>query len=58
MVTHFILHMHFCTVSALQAVLFAAWRLIWPVTACQAGDIFAGGAFAVALIARRLNRHF
>jgi membrane protease YdiL (CAAX protease family) len=48
MLTHFLQRMRFRIANALQAVLFAAWHLVWPLKAYLTGDASAAGAFAQA----------
>jgi len=46
MLPHFLQRMRFRTANLLQAALFAAWHLVWPVKAYLSGDVSAGGALA------------
>lgn len=48
MLTHFMLRMRFRTANLLQAGLFAAWHMVWPVKAYLDGDASAAGALAQA----------
>jgi membrane protease YdiL (CAAX protease family) len=48
MLTHFLQRMRFRTANTLQAALFAAWHLAWPLKAYLTGDASAAGAFAQA----------
>ena len=48
MLPHFLLRMRFRNANLLQASLFAAWHLVWPVKAYLIGDVSATGAFAQA----------
>jgi membrane protease YdiL (CAAX protease family) len=46
MLTHFLQRMRFRTANVLQAALFAAWHLVWPLKAYLAGDASAAGLSA------------
>jgi membrane protease YdiL (CAAX protease family) len=46
MLTHFLQRMRFRTANVLQAALFAAWHLVWPLKAYLAGDASAAGLLA------------
>jgi len=46
MLTHFLQRMRFRTANLLQAVLFAAWHLVWPLKAYLTGDVSAAGVLA------------
>jgi membrane protease YdiL (CAAX protease family) len=46
MLTHFLQRWRLGAANLLQAVLFAAWHLVWPLKAYLAGDASAGGAVA------------
>jgi membrane protease YdiL (CAAX protease family) len=48
MLPHFLQRMRFRTANVLQAALFAAWHLVWPLKAYLAGDVSLTGAFARA----------
>jgi membrane protease YdiL (CAAX protease family) len=48
MLPHFLQRMRFRTANLLQATLFAAWHLVWPIKAYLNGDVSAAGAFAQA----------
>lgn len=48
MLPHFVQRMRFRTANLLQASLFAAWHLVWPIKAYLNGDVSAVGAFAQA----------
>jgi uncharacterized protein len=48
MLPHFMQRMGFRSANLLQASLFAAWHLVWPIKAYLHGDVSAGGAFAQA----------
>ncbi len=46
MLPHFLQRMRFRTANLLQASLFAAWHLVWPIKAYLNGDVSAAGALA------------
>jgi membrane protease YdiL (CAAX protease family) len=46
MLTHFLRRKGFGTANVLQAVLFAAWHLVWPLKAYLAGEVSATGVIA------------
>jgi membrane protease YdiL (CAAX protease family) len=46
MLTHFLQRLRFGAANLLQAVLFAAWHLVWPLKAYLTGDVSAAGAIA------------
>jgi uncharacterized protein len=46
MLPHFLQRMRFRTANVLQAGLFAAWHLVWPLKAYLTGDVSAAGALA------------
>jgi membrane protease YdiL (CAAX protease family) len=46
MLTHFLQRMTFWRANALQAALFAAWHLVWPLKAFLSGETSALGALA------------
>jgi membrane protease YdiL (CAAX protease family) len=48
MLPHFLQRMRFATANLLQAGLFSAWHLVWPIKAYLSGDASAGDAFAQA----------
>jgi uncharacterized protein len=48
MLTHFLQSMRFRNADLLQASLFAAWHLVWPIKAYLTGDVSATGALAQA----------
>ena len=48
MLTHFLQRMRFRNANLLQASLFAAWHLVWPIKAFLTGDVSANGALAQA----------
>ena len=48
MLPHFMQRMRFSSANLLQASLFAAWHVVWPIKAYLHGDVSAGGAFAQA----------
>ena len=50
MLPHFLQRMRFCSANLLQAGLFSAWHLVWPVKAYLMGDVSAAGAFAQAAL--------
>jgi uncharacterized protein len=46
MLTHFLKRIRFRTANVLQALLFAAWHLVWPLKAYLMGDASAAGLLA------------
>ncbi len=48
MLPHFLQRMRFRRANLLQAALFSAWHLVWPIKAWLSGDVSAGGAVAQA----------
>lgn len=48
MLPHFLQRMRFRNANLLQASLFAAWHLVWPIKAYLTGDVSAIGALAQA----------
>jgi membrane protease YdiL (CAAX protease family) len=46
MLTHFLQRMRFARANVLQALLFAAWHIVWPLKAFLMGDASAAGAIA------------
>jgi membrane protease YdiL (CAAX protease family) len=46
MLPHFLQRLRFRTANMLQAALFAAWHLVWPLKAYLTGDVSAAGAVA------------
>lgn len=48
MLCHFLQRMRFRTANLLQASLFAAWHMVWPIKAYLTGDVSAAGALAQA----------
>jgi membrane protease YdiL (CAAX protease family) len=46
MLPHFLQRMRFRTANTLQAALFAAWHLVWPLKAYLTGDASAAGVLA------------
>lgn len=46
MLPHFLQRMRFAWANLLQASLFAAWHLVWPLKSYLAGEVSLGGAFA------------
>ena len=48
MLTHFLQRLRFRNANLLQASLFAAWHLVWPIKAYLIGDVSAASAFAQA----------
>jgi uncharacterized protein len=48
MLPHYLQRMRFRTANLLQATLFAAWHLVWPIKAYLNGDVSAAGALAQA----------
>jgi uncharacterized protein len=48
MLPHFLQKMQLPAANLLQATLFAAWHLVWPIKAYLSGDASAGEAFAQA----------
>jgi membrane protease YdiL (CAAX protease family) len=48
MLTHFLQRMRFRTANVLQAALFAAWHLVWPLKAYLAGDVSTASLLAQA----------
>lgn len=46
MLPHFLQRMRFRTANVLQAALFAAWHLVWPLKAYLTGDASAAGVLA------------
>jgi membrane protease YdiL (CAAX protease family) len=46
MLPHFLQRMRFRTANLLQAALFAAWHLVWPLEAYLSGEVSAAGAAA------------
>ena len=48
MLPHFLQRMRFRTANVLQAALFAAWHLVWPLKAYLTGDVSAAGFVAQA----------
>ncbi len=48
MLPHFLQSMRFRDANLLQAALFSAWHLVWPIKAWLSGDVSAGGAVAQA----------
>lgn len=48
MLTHYLRHWRFATANLLQAALFAAWHLVWPLKAYLDGEASAAGAVAQA----------
>jgi membrane protease YdiL (CAAX protease family) len=49
MLTHFLQRLRFRTANLLQAVLFAAWHLVWPLKAYLAGEVSAASVLAQTL---------
>ena len=50
MLPHFLQRMRFRSANLLQATLFAAWHLVWPIKAYLSGDVSVAGAFAQAAL--------
>lgn len=50
MLPHFLKRMRFTTANLLQAGLFSAWHLVWPIKAYLSGDASGADAFAQACL--------